>query len=91
MRTRSISTTSAASGTSSERARNGPASTTARERTIDPGFIPRARMSSLNELKAIAWATRGSATKVPRPCRRYTAPSATSRSISPRTVIRASP
>ena len=91
MRTRSISTTCAASGTSSEPARKGPASTTARERTTDPGFIPRARMSSLNELKAIAWATRGSATNVPRPWSRYTAPSATRRSISPRTVMRARP
>ena len=48
-------------------------------------------MSSLNELKAIAWATRGSATNVPLPVEAVTTPSATRRSISPRTVIRASP
>ena len=61
------------------------------ERTIEPGFSPGPRMSSVNELNRPAWATRGSATKVPRPCRRYTEPSATRRSTSVRTVIRASP
>src|SRR3954468_11127828 len=48
-------------------------------------------MSSVKEVSAPAWAIRGSATNVPRPCSRYTAPSAVSRSISPRTVMRASP
>ena len=46
---------------------NGVASMTSCERTIEPGFMPRARMSSVNELSNTAWATRGSATNIPRP------------------------
>ncbi len=48
-------------------------------------------MSSVNELSVAAWATRASATNVPRPCTRSTIPSAASRVISARTVIRATP
>ena len=53
--------------------------------------MPRPRMSSVNELSSRAWATRGWATKVPRPWSLYVRPSAVSRSISPRTVILATP
>ena len=73
------------------RARKPSASTSSLEMTVEPGTCPRASMSSVNEVSAPACAIRGSATKVPRPWSRYTEPSAVSRSISPRTVMRASP
>ena len=77
--------------TSSAAARKPSAATTSLEVTVEPGTCPRASMSSVKEVRAPACAIRGSATKVPRPCSRYTEPSVVSRSISLRTVIRASP
>ena len=91
VRTRSSRKQLSPAFTSSAAARKPSASTSSLEVTVEPGTCPRASMSSVNEVSAPACAIRGSATKVPRPCSRYTEPSAVSRSTSPRTVMRASP
>ena len=52
------------------RATTSLAGTTPWWRTTEPGVMPRARMSSVKEVKVSGWRNLGSATNVPLPCTR---------------------